>query len=304
MKNLIVLLLILTSAHGAFGKSGSSDNTSQDFSAQSSDLRPLSAQDMSYRLHIEGQVLLLNADGETLIQILKESRRWEFGGQVDKPLISNWRLENKGLPTISLRHQWTIENDGKFSVDIKQYDSMERVSGSSTEVKYGKLLKESKITVKDFAPVDWVVPYGKQKIIVRLTPGVWPNLEPIDIANLPLYGKGVTIFDEEGKVWADQVTGEHASTYFGVVTHQGSVFLSFSPFPGAKVIGEAKRGRIKVKSGKKKIILVSETPFLPMDVKAKVYGIVNLNKRTDRLNSTRTYSSDKPEQFAKEAQEN
>ncbi len=292
MKTLITLLLILIGTNA-----WSKDEASNDLSRSDSEVKALSAEDLAYRFHVTGEVFILNQEGDKLINIANESREWQFGGSSEKPMESNWRFQQKGFPVVALKQQWTLAKDGKISVEIAQYDNIERGKGS--EIKYGKLMKEEKFILKNFAPIDWTIPAGSQKLVIRLTPGVWPNMEAVDISALPISGKNIVIFDKTGKLWGDQVTADHPSIYFGVTTHEGSLFLSFVPFKGAKLIGEAKGGRIKVKGGKGSVLLQSETPFLPKDVKANVYGIVKPEIQSDRLNSVRTYSSDKEEEFLK-----
>ncbi len=65
------------------------------------------------------------------------------------------------------------------------------------------------------------------------------------------------------------------------------------------MIGEVKNGRIKIKNGKFTIFLQSELPFLPKDVKVNVYGLIVPELKTEHLNSVRTYSSNKEEEFLK-----
>lgn len=293
MKTLLSLILVLI-ATNAWSK----DDVSNDFSRSDSEVKALGADDLAYRFHITGEIFILNPEGDKLINIANESREWQFGGSSDRPLTSNWRFQQKGLPVVALKQKWTIEKDGKISVEISQYDDIERTKGS--EIKYGKLIKEEKFVLKNFAPIDWTISGDSQKLVVRLTPGVWPNNEAIDVSSLPMSGRNIVIFDKKtGRLWADQVNADHPSVYFGVATHEGSLFLSFKPFKGAQLIGEAKEGRIKINSGKSRIILQSETPFLPKYIKANVYGIIKPEIKSDRLNSVRTYSSDKEDEFLK-----
>jgi hypothetical protein len=198
---------------------------------------------------------------------------------------------------VALKQKWTLEKNGKLNVEVAQYEDIAR--GQGPEVKYGKLIKTEKFTVKNFAPIDWPISTGSQKLIVRLSPGLWNSNDAKDIGVLPLGGKNVVIYDRTGKLWADQVNSDRPSAYFGVTTREGSLFLSFVPFKGAKLLGEAKGGRIKIAHGKNKIVLQSENSFLPDDIKANVYGLVRDDLRTERLNSVRTFSSDKEEDFLK-----
>lgn len=293
MKNIFALILILVGT-----SAWSKEEASNDFGRSDSEIKALNNNDLSYRLHISGEIFIVNSEGDKLIDIANESRNWQFSGSADKPLESNWSFQQKGLPAVALKQKWTIEKDGKISVEIEQYDQIERGKGS--EIKYGNLIKKEKLTVKNFAPIDWTIPADNKKLIVRLTPGIWQNNDPVDISTLPISGRNIAIFDRtNGKLWADKVTADHPSIYFGVTTHEGSLFLSFTSFPGAKVIGEAQGVRMKIRNGRNQIILQSETPFLPTDVRANVYGVVKSEIKSGRLNSLRSYSSDKQEEFLK-----
>lgn len=292
MKTLFIFILISIGTNA-----WSKGEASNDFSRSSSEVKALSADDLAYRFHVTGKIFILSQDGDKLINMASESREWQFSSSIEKPMESNWRFQQKGLPVVALKQKWTLGKDGKVSVEIAQYDDIERSKGSG--IKYGKLIKEEKITLKNFAPIDWTIPAGSKKLVVRLTPGILQNTEAVDISSLPISGKNIVIFDKTGKLWADQVTADHPSLYFGVTTHQGSLFLSFMPFKGSKLVGEANGGRIKIKNGKDEIYLQSETPFLPEDIRANIYGSIKPETRSDRLNSVRTYSSDKEEEFLK-----
>jgi hypothetical protein len=275
---------------------GAAQNTSVGFSEQGSELKNITAEELSWRLHVTGEVLVLSADGENIID-RPESADWQFGGQIEKPLESNWRFRQNQLPIIALKQKWTLGKNGKITAEIAQYEDMER--DGAEKVKFGKLIREEKFTIKNFAPIDWNIAAGNQKVIVRLTPGIWQSEDAVDVGAMPMSGKNVVIFESTGKLWADDVQANHPSIYFGARTHEGSLFLSFLPFKWAQPIGEAKGGRIRIRKGKNKIILQSETPYVPMGVTAKVYGLIVESAKTDRLNSVRTYSSDKEEEFIK-----
>lgn len=266
---------------------------SNDFSNSSTELKQIPVSDLTWRMHVTGEIFFVSGDGEKLVNIANESREWEFAGETT--LMSNWVYQAKGQSLVAIAHEWKIQNDGRLTVELRHYDSIERGSGS--EVKYGKLLKEESHVIKNFAPIETTVGTGTQKIVVRLTPGVWAQDAALDVGKLPLTGKNIVIYDSKGNVWADGVEGDRPSTYFGAVTHQGALFLSFVPFKGAKLLGNAKNGRIKLKHDGGDIYLLSETPFTPRNVKLNVYGIVKSGLRTERAKSVRTYSSDKEEAF-------
>lgn len=293
MKTLLSLLIVLVSV-SAWSKQESLNNS---FGSSDSDIKPLSNEELAYRLNVVGAIFILNSEGDKLINLANEGREWQFDGAGPAPLESNWRFQQKGLPVVALKQKWTLGKDGKISLEIAQYDDFER--GKESEVKYGKLIKEEKFTLKNFAPVDWIIPAGSQKLVVRLTPEILPAQDAFDISKFPISGRNIVIFDRAGKLWADQINPKFPSLYMGVTSHQGSVFFSMMPFKGAKLIGEAKGGRIKVKSEKISLIIQSETPFVPNNVKANVYGIIKPGLRTESSNSVRTMTSSREEEFVK-----
>lgn len=287
------LMLVVLIAQTALAE----ENVSTDFSRHDSEVKALTPEELLWRFHVSGEVFVLNSDGDKLINVASESREWQYGGAKEQALESNWQFKQQGLPNVALKQKWSLEADGRILVSIAQYDTMER--DSRGDVKYGKLIKEEKITLKNFAPIDWPVVAGNKKVIVRLTPGIWSSEQTVDVSALPFSGKNIVIYDRTGKAWADQVTIDHPAVYYGITTHQGSVFFSFKSFQGAKLIGEAKGARIKIKNGQGGIYLQSETPFVPKDVKVNVYGKVLPQLRTLKFNSTRSYGSDREEEFLK-----
>ncbi|MES2963942.1 MAG: hypothetical protein V4760_08630 [Bdellovibrionota bacterium] len=269
------------------------NDPSNDFSASSNEIKQISVDELTWRMHVTGEIFAVSSNGEKLVNVANETREWEFSGETS--LMSNWVFQSKGQPLVAIAHEWKIQSDGRVTVELKHYDSIAR--GSGTEVKYGKLLKEESFVIKNFGPIETTVASGAQKLVVRLTPGVWNQDEALDVGKLPLTGKNIVIYDSKGNVWADGVEGDRPSTYFGAVTHQGAVFLSFVPFKGAKLLGNAKNGRIKLKIDNGNVYLLSEMPFTPRNVKLNVYGIIKQGLRTERAKSVRTYSSDKEEAF-------
>jgi hypothetical protein len=291
MKKLIATLMILISTGAIAQESTPNENTSNDFGRVRGDLKQLSATDISYRFYLKGEMFIVSADGEQLITVSDETREWEFNGQVDKPLISNWRVTHEGLPTVALHHEWTLQKDGKIAVVLQQYEDIER---NGRDVKMGKLLKEEKFILKDFAPVNYTVAAGNKKIVIRLSPGVWPDLEVVDVPHLPVSLKNAVMYDRGGRVYADDLNVSGA--FMGIVTHQGALYLSFTPFPGAKVIGTAKGPRIKVKA-ERTIIIQSERDIVPNTSKVNVYGFFRPGTRTERLQSVRTMTGNQQNEF-------
>jgi hypothetical protein len=77
----------------------------------------------------------------------------------------------------------------------------------------------------------------------------------------------------------------------------GSFYISYLPFKGAKEIGYAEKGRIRLESNNTKLTIESNEPFLPRGTAAKVYGVLDLNKKSEKVSSVRSYGSDTEEGF-------
>lgn len=282
-KSLILLSLMLAvSAHAV-------DN---DFGRTDAKEKNLSAAEMRDRFELGGEIYLADANGRLLYQH-GETRSWRFGSKGS--IESNWSFSNPGMKEIALSHVWTITDDGKILVHIRQYDSMERINGGS-DVKTGKLLREEKIEVKDFAPVNWATKQDGGTVIVRLTPKLLEREEPSEISGLALSLEKPVVYDNKGRLWA--AGGGMEGTFLYMRTYQGQFAVSFKPFKGAKEIGTVRGNEIVLKGdGDLKLSIRSLNPILAGNRPAKIYGVVDTTKKTAGLNSVRSGSSDTEKSF-------
>lgn len=228
---------------------------------------------------------------------LNETRRWWFGD--DGPIVSNWSFLQKGHPAVALRHEWEFGKNGQVTAKIKQYEFMDK--GDGGETRFGKLIKEQDFVVENFSSINWVLFQDESKrIVAKFEPSLWSRPEPSDVGRLPINSGRMTIFDQKGDVWAARLDNtEENNVYFGASTHRGSFYISFVPFKGAKEIGLAEKGRIRIEDGGTKLSIESAEPFLPKGTSARVFGLIDLNKRTERLNSVSSFSSDSEANFIK-----
>ncbi|WP_413289769.1 hypothetical protein [Bdellovibrio sp. HCB337] len=266
-----------------------------NFASSDSDKKPLPVDKLRYQLEIKGEILVFDKSGRRLLYKGDEGRSWKFGD--NKPVVSNWSYQEKGFAQVALRHEWDLDKDGQLTVKIKQYDSMERIPGK--DPKYGKVTKEQEIKVENFNSVSWVVSQdNSHRVVAKFEPTLFTENDPAKIGPLPINSNRMTVYDNKGNLWASRIDNSDGSNvYFGATTHKGTFYISYVPFKGAKEIGIAEKGRIKIEDSGVKLYIESAEPFVPRGVAAKVYGILDLKKRSDTVNSIRSYGSDKEDGF-------
>lgn len=295
MKNTILSSILLALLCASFNASAKDE--ANDFSDSDSKLETLSAEKLRYTFEIVGEILAFDGSGKRLLYQVPEKRTWNF--RTDQPMGSNWSFKHSDLPEIALHHVWDVNKSGQLVATIAQYDHISR--GKNGEVKYGKLLSEKSFVVENFDAIDWVVENTKdRRVLVKFSPRLWTAEKSENIGAVGLNGKDITIYDNNGDLWASDIDNtEGNNVYFGITTHKGSVYLSYLPFKGAKEIGVANAKGIKIQDGQTKLKIKNRDPFLPTGITAKVYGYIDLNRRTDRPFSIRSYGSDKEANFVK-----
>lgn len=169
------------------------------------------------------------------------------------------------------------------------------------EPTFGKLQKEQEFVLENFDSISWIVSEDDSKrVVAKFEPTLWTNEEPSEVGKLPINSNRMTIYDNKGNLWASRLdNSEGKNVYFGVVTHMGSFYISYVPFKGAKEIGHAEKGRIRLESGNTKVNIESSDPFLPRGIAAKVYGYFDLNRKSEKVSSVQSYGSDSEEGFLK-----
>lgn len=250
---------------------------------------------LRWKIEIQADLLVFNKTGTRLLFKSDEERKWRFGN--DKPITSYWNVVHKGLPTTALYHEWQFNAQGELQVKIRQYDTMTKNKDGT--VKTGKLIQEKDYTIENMSAPSIVLHQDdNRRIVAQFKIQIWSDENAVDIGKLGINSNRMTIYDNKGNVWAsrlDNSTGNNI--YYSVTTHMGSVYLSYLPFEGAKKIGYAEKNRIRVEQGSLKIAIESSEALLPRGVQANIYGMIDLNKRTDRLNQVRSNGSDKEASF-------
>jgi len=292
MYKLIFLSLLLVSICQAQSENTSIGRTDRRFEA-------ISAADLRERFVLNEEIFVTDKDGRLLDQS-HEQRTWKFGKKGD--LVANWSFQSPDIKELALGQTWSIADDGKITAHIQQFSSLKR-GQKEGQVILGQLLREEKIEVKDFAPINWLA-YAddKQRVTVRLTPHLAEKKELLQIDGLPITLENLLIYDNQGKVWAQG--GSVDGRFITLKTHMGWLALSYSKFSGASELGTAANDEIILHPNSSLTIYVrSQNPVLIGKTPAKVYGLIDLNKKSDRTGSLSMSSSNEEKHFVKSMDE-
>lgn len=234
------------------------------------------------RLYITEEIFILDKSGTKLIKTIGGFR--ELRASEGKEKIDSFRYTsgNKDFNKIVLHQVWEPQKDGSLKVLIEQYDDYRwvadpRFKGKKVDIKISRgvdLIKKEERVLKNFESISFVSAKNKDKrVVIRLTPHIDDEKTPKDLSHLPISSKHITLIDNARNVLIDDfgVNGK----YIGIKTHaHGALLFSFYPFKDAKEIGFAYGNKIEIKTEKNKhVTFVSQTPFLPHDVRAIIYGI-------------------------------
>lgn len=288
MKKYLFLIML------AISTGANAESTSNDFGVHSGEVKSLTNKELRERFGVSGFVYVLSPDGKRLLSQGHEARGWSFGSKGD--LVSNWSFSSDTIEKFALKHHWKIEDNGEISVHIQQYDEFVPIKGAK-EPKYGKLIREEKLVLQNFSSIIWEVhKNNKQKVIIKLDPHLKENEALTQIGKLPIAGKDIVAIDNKSQVWLQDAS--FSAEYVAITTAKGSFYLSYLPFKGSNEIGFAKGTRLQLKvSDSHTLSLASSTAFLPQGLKAKVYGKVDLSKKSSSPNSVHISASDQEKEF-------
>ncbi len=288
MKKYLLIMMLAVSTNV------NAESTSNDFGVHSGEVKNFTNKELRERFGVSGFVYVLTPDGKKLLSQGHEIREWSFGSKGD--LVSNWSFSSDTIEKFALKHHWKIEANGEISVHIQQYDEIIPVKGEK-EPKYGKLIREEKLVVQNFSSIVWEVSMNnKQKVVIKLDPHIKENESLTQIGKLPIAGKDIVAIDNKNQVWLQSAT--FSAEYVAITTAKGTMYLSYLPFKGSSEIGSAKGNRLQIKvSDAHTLSLVNTTTFLPEGLKAKVYGKIDLNKKSSSPNSVHISASDQEKEF-------
>ncbi len=217
-----------------------------------------------------------------------ELRHWRSGGS-KLFLESNWFYTHNLLKNpLAFHHLWTLDKFGRLTAVIKQYENMKR---GKREVLRTGLVREKKYELKLFETINWKVPAKNGYAVVRFTPNLIEQKVSRKLSQFPVMGESMMISDNRGNLWADYVTvnGE----FVGIRTHQGTLYLSYRPFDGAKEVGTVSGSEMLLNFDKKlRLKIRSKGEFIPGGLEAPVYAFIKNKERSESPHSVRTSVAD------------
>ncbi|MBC7370987.1 MAG: hypothetical protein H7326_05440 [Bdellovibrionaceae bacterium] len=202
---------------------------------------------------------------------------------------SDWTSEFEENSYIGLNVKMDVTDDGVVKLSVAEYPK----SSDQGKKLIGNPLDKKEFLLKDFEAVSWKVKNIKDRnFFVRFVPSLRQLSKFEDVVSLPVSGTRLNVADTAGFLWTSE--GDLEGKYIGMTTHRGTIAISYLPFKGATEIGtaEGKEIRLNVKTNLV-VTLRSETDFLPVGTRAKVYGVYNPKLKTGRVNSVHSFSSDK-----------
>ncbi len=252
----------------------------------------LTAQEARERLEVRADIYLVDSSGEKILSGPERTNYWKFNP--DKGSIKGDWSSRFSAGLIALRHNWKVLDDGSIHVSIEEFSSESDKQGRP---EFKDSIGKKDFKLKNFEPVVWSVKNIKnQNFIVRYIPTLRDISSPINIDSLPVAGTQISISDNNGYLWADDI--EFNGKFSGVTSHRGTLIISYSPFSGGKELGVAEGNLINLKIDKKfEINLRAANAFLPTGVKAKVYAFYNPEKKSTGFNSLRSFDTSKEDRL-------
>lgn len=256
----------------------------------------LSFEDLCYRAEITAEVFAYDKSGK----LLEKKREFEKSSY-SKPwsslekkgkcvLTSTWTSvwDPKEAP-LALHYELEVKETGKIELKVKQFDPPMYPDQLADNA---KVLKEKTYDVTSMESILWESPLHKNpKLVTRFTVDLAFKDKPEDFPQMEISGRDITISDEEGSIWGHNISVK--APYVAMKTHRGTVALSYSKFPGSRLIGEASSRQIKVTDENGMIVLFkASTPFLPEGMRANIYGLFSKNKTDSIRNVYGNTSSD------------
>lgn len=254
--------------------------------------KDLTNQELKERFQINADVYQVDSTGQKLLSGPLRTNYWRLNPEKGS-FEGNWSSGfEDGI--IALRHNWKIEDDGSIKVSIEEFSE---VSDGHGDPEFKGSLGKKDFNVENFQPVTWKVNSIKSKnYIVRFIPSLRQMSRPMEVDNLPISGSKVTISDNNGFLWTDEV--DFNGKYVGITTHRGTIILSYSPFLNAKEMGTAELNQITLNIDKKyQINLKAESAFLPASLTAKVYAMYLPERKSKGVRSVSSFDSNKVERI-------
>lgn len=302
MKNTFViatlsLCQILIAVLFLIGTQAQAESVQKNFRIRDTKRAELKVSDIRKRFKLSTQIVVSDSTGRLLYFGNLGS---SYGFDKDGDLTVFEMSREPGIPPLALKMAFALSKDGNISLNVQQFQSMEP-DPAGDGPKLGKLIREDKFAIKDFAPVDWLAfnTDGK-RVVVRITPQLGDEEEePIDVQAAALSFQDGVMFDNKGFFWA-RTDGRLEGRYLSVRSHMGQAVMSFVPFKGAKEIGVAEGNQVTLNGPDMKIYIRSAAPVVIGSRPAKIYGIIDLEKRTAKANAVHVQSGDREKEFLRD----
>ncbi len=255
----------------------------------------LSVGQLRERFAVRSEVFVLDVEGKRLLVPAGEERVYRASDKTGIIDFGSGIGSDQHAP-IYLEGTWRVLDDGSIEGVVAQFKEQKVVAGGRP--RHEGLLKRETFRVRDMASVLWKSSLDTTKaVVVRFTPSFdASDGDPLELGTLPIALSEASISDSKAQLWADRFS--NVSRFVAVTTHRGRLAMSFSPFKGAKALGEAKGHRIELTlEDGRRVSVQSESPILPSGLRARVYGIYTANKKTGGLNSTSVSSTNTEDRF-------
>ncbi len=257
---------------------------------ESSDAGGFKRDDLVERFRVRGEALVMSEDGKHVLSPTGESRVLS-GFNKDGKLKRDWSSNSTDYGSFKVRHEWTIDANGGIKVKIEEFSEEEMDSKTGVGRDFKNPIGSETVEITDFAPVNYRVKgIPGKRVVIRFIPEL-SNDEKVDtIGKMKLMGKGVTIYDSEGAVWANEL--DFSETYTAITTHRGTLILSFTAFRGSEPAGIANGNKITLRMREyPRVILQGETDFVPPGMNARVFVKYLKERRTTSMNSVKLHEA-------------
>jgi hypothetical protein len=250
----------------------------------------LTRDDLIGRLRIRADVFVLGHDGKHLEQIGDETRVFS-GFSPEGRFKRDWSSSSTNYGSFKLRHEWTIDPRGAIHVKFEEFAEAALDSKTGEVKDFKNPIGSEERDVTDFGSILYPVKAIKGKrVVLRFIPELAPDTKTEKIGKFKIMGHGVAIYDSEGALWASDL--DLGAEYSAITTYRGTLVLSYSAFRGAEPAGVASGKKITIRmKNYPRIVLQSETDFVPAGMNARVFVRYLKEKRTLALNSVRQSES-------------
>jgi hypothetical protein len=251
------------------------------------------------RLQLHAGVFVVSEDGKRLVSVPGEKRTLS-GFSADGKFKRDWSSNSSDYGSFKLRHAWTIEPTGVVKVRFEEF-SGEEFDANGVPKDFKNPIHQEEREIVDFGTVIYAVKGVRgKKVVVRFIPELAPESAVESVGNFRIMGKGISVYDSEGALWADDL--EVAAPYVSITTHRGTLLLSYRAFRGSEGAGVADGKKIVIRlKDYPKITLQADGEFVPAGMNARVFAKYVKDRRTDRLNSVRTQESSDEKKFLEKA---